>query len=273
MKSLHKFFDPRLIAILTAILSLFWTSRISAQQEDTGELQTGAQLYTENCEVCHGLNGEGRVGATLAKDWPSIRPDLATMATIAQGIPGTAMPAWSQENGGPLTNEEIDAVVAYILSWQTGGAPVIIPQATVTSRPAISPIPEVSGDPNRGAILYDYNCALCHGVDGGGRIGATLAKNWGSIRPDLAIKSTISSGVSGSPMPAWSQENGGPLTEVEIDDIVAFVMSWSAPAEPAAPTPAPPETSRLAGWGGVLFAVLLFALLVGLILLFQRRKY
>ena len=37
---------------------------------------------------------------------------------IAGGVPGTEMPAWWNEYGGPLTDEQIAAVVAYIRAWQ-----------------------------------------------------------------------------------------------------------------------------------------------------------
>jgi len=272
MKFQVKLSGPGIAFFCALILILFGTVSVSAQQDDDDQLQLGAQIYAENCAVCHGVNGEGRVGATLAKNWPSIRPDLATQATIANGVPGTAMPAWSLENGGPLTEIEIDAVVAFILSWQTGGAPEIKSVATTTSRPAISPVPDVEGDPNRGAILYDENCAVCHGLNGEGRIGAILTKNWGSIRPDLAIQSTVARGVSGTAMPAWSQENGGPLTEDEINDIVAFVMSWPAPVEPATATPESPLTSRWIGWTGVILTIFLFVILIVVVLVLQKNK-
>jgi len=272
MKFHEKLLGFCLIAILVTAFVLLETGSAFAQQNDDGQLQLGSQIYAENCAVCHGLNGEGRVGATLAKNWPSIRPDLATRATIANGVLGTAMPAWSSINGGPLTDDEIDAVVTYILSWQTGGAPEITPDMTATSRPAISPIPDVQGDPNLGAVLYDGNCAVCHGPNGEGRIGATLLKNWSSIRPDLAIRSTIAEGVSGTAMPAWSQENGGPLSEAEIDDIVAFVLSWPAPAEPSTAVPESPAPSQWVGWGGVILTIFLFALIIIVALAFQKNK-
>jgi len=66
--------------------------------------------------MCHGANGEGRIGATLSKDWPSIRPELTVRAIIEAGVPGTVMPAWSQKNGGKLDYWQIDALVYYILS-------------------------------------------------------------------------------------------------------------------------------------------------------------
>ncbi|NOZ26908.1 MAG: c-type cytochrome [Chloroflexi bacterium] len=63
-----------LLAILAALQPGGAPSR--AQGPPQAELELGARLYAENCAVCHGPNGEGRVGATLAKNWPSIRADL-----------------------------------------------------------------------------------------------------------------------------------------------------------------------------------------------------
>lgn len=235
-------FSWLLIVLLGA--SLVWIVPGLAQVDtDEDTIQQGAQLYNENCLVCHGPEGRGRVGATLAKDWPSIRPDLQIEATISRGVEGSVMPAWSQENGGPLSPEEIDALVAYILSWESGGPIYIAPTSTSIPRAALTPPPGVSGNPNNGAVLYDQNCAVCHGPEGRGRVGATLAQDWPSVRPDLQVQATIARGVEGSVMPAWSQENGGPLASGEIDDLVAFILTWSTQENPSAETDAQPSSA------------------------------
>ena len=48
----------------------------------------------------------GRDGsaANLNKAFASIAPQQFVRATVAQGISGTAMPAWAQANGGPLSD-------------------------------------------------------------------------------------------------------------------------------------------------------------------------
>jgi len=66
--------------------------------------------------------------------------------------------------------------------------------------------------------------------------------------------------VPGSPMPAWSQEHGGPLTDQDINDIVAFILSWKPAAAPEgsmAPFPAITPEQYI----GVL-AVLLISILI-----------
>ncbi len=257
-----------LALLVSLIFVLSWQAQTWAQGPTQEQIELGARLYAGNCAVCHGSNGEGRVGATLSKDWPSIRPELRVRSVIEEGVPGSPMLAWSQENGGPLTDEEIEALTFYILSWETGGLPDLSPTPTFTPRPPITPVPDVEGDPNRGALLYAENCAVCHGLNGEGRVGVSLSKNWPSIRPDLQVKSVIERGVPGSPMPAWSQDNGGPLADGDINDVVAFILSWQAP--PTSPELAPTPTrapSLLSGPLGVLvFVVALLALvLVGVI--------
>jgi mono/diheme cytochrome c family protein len=133
----------------------------------------------------------------------------------------------------------------------------------------------VEGDPNRGAVLYDENCALCHGEQGEGRIGATLAKDWSGIRPDLGVRATIANGIPNSNMPAWSQASGGPLSEDQIDDLVAYILSWDNPNAQAQPTivaPEPPSSAFMRGWGGVIVFVVILAIIFGGIVWLQRRE-
>ena len=262
------------LAMLT-LLGLWLVGTRSVNAQDQAQIELGARLYAENCAVCHGKNGEGRVGADLAKNWPSIRPDLRIKETIVNGITGTPMVAFSQVNGGPLSSEEIDALVAYILTWETGGPIYIAPTQTFTPRNLITVVPNVEGDPNQGALLFEQNCAVCHGVNGEGRIGATLAKNFSSVRPDLSVKNTISNGVAGSPMPAWSQTNGGPLSEQDINNVTAFVLTLADnPVSVDEPVAAEStlQPSWLRGWGGVVLALVLFGLIVGFAVWIQSRR-
>jgi mono/diheme cytochrome c family protein len=263
-----------LAALLILCISITGLPAHAQEGIDTETVQLGANLYEQNCAVCHGSNGEGRIGARLAKDWPSIRPNERVKSTIANGVAGSVMPAWSQENGGPLSDAEIEAITAYILTWQTGGLilPTLFPTATV--RPPVTPVADMEGDPNQGGVLFDQNCAVCHGADGNGRIGARLAKDWPSIRPDLRLRSTIENGVEGSVMPAWSQANGGPLSDQEINNLVAFILTFKPSGEitTAAPTPELAQGEGLTGIVGMLATLLLFGFVVIVILWLQRKR-
>ena len=263
------------LALAGLVFLLTSLQMASAQEPNQEQLELGGRLYAENCAVCHGADGQGRVGATLAKNWPSIRPDLTVKATIENGVAGSPMPAWSQANGGPLTAEEIEALVVYILSWETGGPRFIPPTSTLGPRPVITPIPNVAGDPNRGALLYEQNCAVCHGANGEGRVGATLGRAWSGIRVDLRLESVITNGIEGSPMPAGSQVNGGPLSEEDIADLVSYILTLpvaSTLTQPVQPGTTPSALSWLSGWGGVIITVLLLALLIAVAVLVQTKR-
>jgi mono/diheme cytochrome c family protein len=263
-------------ALLVAVLAAV-SSTAAAQTQEEDPVRLGASLYAENCVVCHGEQGRGRVGAELAKDWPSIRPDLTVRTIIARGVPGSLMPAWSQANGGPLTEEEIDALTAYILSWQTGGAPQVTPRPTATLHPALTPPAQVEGDTAHGAALYAENCDMCHGPNGAGRVGATLARDWPSIRPDLSVRNTIANGVAGSPMPAFSQARGGPLSEQEINDVTAFILALGQSGQVVQVSPQPQSSDVLPGtpaseWVGLILFVVLFAAIIVAAMLLQRTR-
>ena len=257
------------ISVFLFSLSLFVPA--AAQEGDDLEvLEQGVQIYQENCAACHGEDGNGRVGATLAKDWPSIRPDLRIRETIEKGVSDTFMPAWGLAYGGPLDDQEIDAVTFYILSWESGGERYIYPPENAEALTVFTPPPGVTGDPNRGAQLYVTNCVLCHGADGEGRIGANLNKDWPSLRPDLLVKSVIENGVKGSVMPAWSQANGGPLNDGDINDIVAFILTKSGTE--TSPETEGPSNGPLTGWPVWVIFIGAFILIILAIVYYSRRR-
>jgi mono/diheme cytochrome c family protein len=82
-----------------------------------GDPTRGANLYAIHCAPCHGASGQGAIGPALARLWQGLHPDLTVRSTIQRGVPGGAMPAWSQTYRGPLTDQEIDDLVMLILSW------------------------------------------------------------------------------------------------------------------------------------------------------------
>jgi mono/diheme cytochrome c family protein len=262
-----------LALILTGLAAAAVYGSVLAQTPSQDDLEEGASLYAANCAMCHGPNGEGRVGATIAQDWPSIRPDLQVKVTITNGIEGSVMPAFSTENGGPLSPEQIDKLTLFILSWQTGGA-VIPSSPTPVILTPLTEIPGVEGDPTHGSLLYAQNCAVCHGAEGQGRIGATLAQDWPSFRPDLQVKTVIANGIEGSVMPAWSIANGGPLDDAQVNDITAYILTWQSDGSEieVIPTEAPPQQTWFTGIAGVIALVVLFLAIITAVLLFQRKK-
>jgi mono/diheme cytochrome c family protein len=252
---------------ITAILMALLVVAVASAQGDP--VAQGARLYADNCAVCHGPQGEGRIGARL-RDFPSISPQAFVKATVANGVPGSKMPAWSKANGGPLTDAEIDAIAAFVATWTTGSVPVA---PTEAPRPlvALPTVAGVSGDPARGAQVFQQNCRVCHGDKGEGRVGVNLAKPFASAFPAAYVKQAVSSGVQGSLMPAWAQLNGGPLTNQQIDDVTAFVLSMQKASSPTfiEPTPAPAPSGG--GVWPVIGAVILFVAVMALVVAVSAR--
>jgi len=119
------------------------------------DLAAGERIYRIQCAYCHGTQGEGGRGATLARPRLLHAPDdQAMFQAIARGIPDSEMP------GHWFTAREIWQVVAFV---RTLGR--LAPQ-------------KISGDPASGEKLYagKGGCARCHTVGGrGGAIGPDLS--------------------------------------------------------------------------------------------------
>ncbi len=104
----------------------------------------GKRLYGVACASCHGSNGQGwRMAPALnAKGYLSATNDLALQQIITMGVPGTSMPSW----GDRLSGVEIDALVAFIRSWELtapevaepargGGSPAGVPEGAPDGAP------------------------------------------------------------------------------------------------------------------------------------------
>jgi mono/diheme cytochrome c family protein len=239
---------------------------VDAQAQEGGDPERGGELYTENCLVCHGADGQGRVGATLT-DFPGIDVDAALRQTIAEGISGSVMPAWGEANGGPLTDGDIDDIVAYIEASFVGSDPIA--PAPTYQPPEIEPLPEIEGDPSQGAVVYQRNCVMCHGEDGRGRFGAPLAKSWPGVEPAVYIAEVVSDGISGSTMPAWLQQQGGPLSRDQVENVTAYVLSLE-PSAPA-PTPVVPTEGPLSATTTLVIFGFLLVIGVAVLVVYYRR--
>jgi putative heme-binding domain-containing protein len=117
-------------------------------------LEQGRRIYLSQCGGCHGMDGSGGRGPSLARPRLLQAPDDdALYRVIQRGIAGTEMPSsW-------LSSNQIWSVAAHVRTL---------------GRVAFEP---VSGDPRRGKEIYASKggCAQCH----------TIAGHGGAIGPDL----------------------------------------------------------------------------------------
>jgi mono/diheme cytochrome c family protein len=79
-----------------------------------GDPAKGAALFS-NCVGCHGENAEGgAIGPTLVSAEMKAKDDDHYRQVIANGVAGTAMPAWADR----LSAQDIEDVIAFLRSKQ-----------------------------------------------------------------------------------------------------------------------------------------------------------
>ena len=195
-------------------------------------LEVGQELFSRNCAPCHGDFGEGGPNPAIPADiiapistaeFLKTRDDFTLRAVTAQGQPNFGMSPFGSAFGGPLDGDDIDAIVAYMRSWEAN-PPVEIPPEVSTAPISLS-----------GKELFGEVCAQCHGANGEGRIGPALREaQFQKRNTDQDIFDTINLGHAATPMIAW----GEILTAKQIQQLVEFIreLGQAAPAEsPAGP--------------------------------------
>jgi cytochrome c oxidase cbb3-type subunit 3 len=196
----------------------------------TDAQRRGQDFYDRMCAVCHGRAGEGyaadQATALAQPDFLASVSDAYLQSAIAQGRSGTTMSAWSTGRGGPLGPADVDAIVAFIRTWER------LPRVVLDERP-------IAGDPARGADLYAHRCVTCHGERGAAgpsvRIGGRelLASAGNGF-----LRYAVAHGRPGTTMLGFESTLG----EGGVEDVLALVRSWQWPAPmPTPPPPAPPS--------------------------------
>ncbi len=106
-----------------------------------------------------------------------------------------------------------------------------------------------------GNALYGANCAVCHGEKGEGAVGPSLRTKELLQRSKGQLVEFIKIGAPSMGMPAWSQAYGGPFTDEDAHNVVAFLTTW-VPLEPDATEdlPAGEAPSEPQGSASTLYA-------------------
>ena len=106
-----------------------------------------------------------------------------------------------------------------------------------------------------GRTLFAENCGPCHGDNGEGSVGPALnSRELLKQTPDETLFSLTRTGVPGTVMPAWGQTFGGPFTDEQVTQLVAFLRAWEATAPETAPQALTPDPVR----GATTFATTCF---------------
>jgi cytochrome c oxidase cbb3-type subunit III len=179
-------------------------------------------LYSENCAGCHGAEGRGGAAIALADPvYLAIADDAVIRRVIANGVRGTAMPAFAESAGGMLTDKQIDVITSEMRSrWSKRG---ILDAANPPSY-----APKSAGDVQRGEVAYKTYCESCHGPGGrGGQKGSSIADDsYLALVSDQGLRTIVIAGRSELGAPDWrGNVSGKPMSDQEVTDVVAWLGS------------------------------------------------
>lgn len=177
-------------------------------------------LYSQNCSGCHGANAQG--GLTVALGDPvylAIADDATLRRAASEGRPGTAMTAFAQSSGGPLTEAQINIIVSGIRTrW---GKPGILRDANPPAYAA-----RAAGDAKQGEAIFNVSCSPCHGANGrGGPAGTLVDGSYLALVSNQYLRTTVIVGRPGRGMPDWRHHSPKPLTDEDVTDVVAWLAA------------------------------------------------
>jgi cytochrome c oxidase cbb3-type subunit 3/ubiquinol-cytochrome c reductase cytochrome c subunit len=185
-------------------------------------------LYAQNCAGCHGANGLNGPSTPLASPVYQALVDDATLRRIvAQGLPGSMMPAFSKSFGGDLTDAQVDAIVHGIRAdWYKSNV-----LAGANAPPYAD---DGKGNVKAGEQVYASNCANCHGPTGGkiGEAGSVLNPAFLSLVVPQTLRTTVIVGRPDLGMPDWRDQKDNPMTAQEVSDVVAFLVAQKPSSVP-----------------------------------------
>jgi len=222
--------------VLVAAVVLFVPGPAAPDADDTPPpiVLRGRQVYTANCAMCHGVNGDGngmaahmfrvqprdfRRGLLKFRSTPSgsLPADADLLRTVTEGLRWTAMVGRAD-----LSEADRRAVIGYVKTFsprfvaERAAPPVVVPPAPANSPDLVE----------QGRRLYrEAECARCHGERGRGDGPAAqgMKDDWGwPTRPtDLTwrplkrgaardgIYLSIATGLAGTPMPSYGDSLDG----------------------------------------------------------------
>ncbi len=260
-------FGVLMLLIMALVLPIYWMleggRRSGAEMafSEAAENRGEALAAEQECTDCHGADLGGARFAPVVLDighqfsdkesyvisttWeaPSLDDVFTRFDTDAETLDEVSevrqilvygrgvMPAWGLDGGGPLNDQEIDDLVAWLWRERISDEEA---QERAKARLAI----ESAANPDRseGAVLFDLHCARCHTPRWPGRGPAQLPNNGGLIEvkpgPDGA-------GRYGPSLNGVSLERLFP----EIEDHISFISDGAADNVPFG------EFARLGNYG------------------------
>jgi mono/diheme cytochrome c family protein len=254
-----------LLAISAVGLPLYWLAEPGRQSGavenfDQTFINRGAKLFAPtddggyNCAGCHGAEGvggqappftltdaDGEFVATVTWRAPALDTVLLRFSEeelrqiLVYGRPGTPMPAWGTEGGGPLTTQQIDELIAYIGSIQISSDQAKAQvEAALRTELGLAEGDRIDyTDPEVGKTLFNlgmesgeaggaFSCARCHTKGASFRYGAV------ELGPDVEDLNDYTGFPDGSGAFGFDLTGGVvPRQFLTVDDLIEFLHDGS----------------------------------------------
>ncbi len=208
-----------MLSIISLMIPVFWIVEnnqelSSKDQQQIMNVQRGAVDFATYCYQCHGTDGQGRIGPRLNGN-PQVNSlsDTDVMRIINAGIYNTdtanlskaIMPAWNQQFGGPLTNNDIQ----YLFDLIRSSDPAYLAKNGYTGPAAINGFTLVKNTIPPAA----YATAVAQ--ESGGQFGAPV---------DMTSKKAITIDIIPSPTGSVCQPACFAMTNVKVK--VGTEITW-----------------------------------------------
>jgi cytochrome c oxidase cbb3-type subunit 3 len=177
-------------------------------------------LYRENCAACHGDQGMNGPSYPLANpEYQALVDEQTLHSIVANGEPGTLMPAFAISAGGSLTSKQVDVLVNGMRSaWFKAG--------TADGAPPYKAVK--TADSTHGQEVYTTYCATCHGSAGStkSKAGSITDPSFLTLASDQALRTIVIAGRPDIGQPDWRNDvSGRPMSDQEVTDVVGWLSS------------------------------------------------
>jgi ubiquinol-cytochrome c reductase cytochrome c subunit len=179
------------------------------------ETLPGRGLYLRDCSWCHGSQGEGTTFGPTLVGVGSASSDFM-LRTGRMPIPTPEEQPGRAEV--PYTEQEIADLVSFVESFGEGEGP------------AIPSVDVAAGELVEGAVLYEENCAACHGAlgSGGALTNGLIAP---ALRDSTPVEVAEAIRIGGAGFLSGNMPRFGPetLTDEQVDSITRYVQYLREP--------------------------------------------
>ena len=169
IQSICRFFG--IWCLLPAALQSVSAQEVSDHQYTSEAVATGLRVYTQQCALCHGPQGDTVDGIDLRRGiFRTATSDADLRRVVSSGAAEGRMPAFA------LNDDELNGVIAYVRAgFDPSGVAIKI------------------GDPVRGKILFEGKgeCASCHRVNGVGPRTAPDLSSIGAQRTPTSLQMNL----------------------------------------------------------------------------------